>query len=72
MRCPLCSPTQAVEGPLVAHLLREHPEAQAAAAFALPVGSLLLARRPAGLLLFCLGLLVFALELAPPSARRRA
>jgi hypothetical protein len=71
MRCPLCSPIQAVEGPLLAHLLREHPEAHAATAIALPVGTLLLAGRPTGLFTFYLGLLVLALLIAAPSAWRR-
>lgn len=52
VRCPLFSPIQAVEGPLLHPVLREHPEAQAAAAVVLPVATALLARRPMGQILF--------------------
>lgn len=71
MRCPLCSPIQAVEGPLLIHLLREHPEAQRAAALVLPLGTALLARRPTGLLLFYLGLLAVAFLFATSPSWRR-
>jgi hypothetical protein len=71
MRYPLCSHVQAVEGALIAHLLREHVEPRAAAALGLPVGTLLLARRPTGLFTFYLGLMVLALLIAAPSARLR-
>lgn len=71
MRCPLCSPIQTVEGPLLTHLLQEHPEAQAAAALALPLGTLVLRRWPTRLLAFYLGLMMLALLIATPSAWRR-
>lgn len=65
MRCPLCEPLAAVEGPLITHLLREYPEAQAVAAVGLPLGAMLLARRPQRLAWFyligmALGLLLWA------------
>jgi hypothetical protein len=65
MPCPLCGPLEAVEGPLITHLLREHPEAQAVAAIGLPVGTILLGRRPQQLVVFymvvlALGLVVWA------------
>jgi hypothetical protein len=68
MRCRLYSPIQAIEGPLPNHLLREHPEARAAAALALPVGSSILARRPTGLIAFDTGLAGIALLVAAPIA----
>jgi len=52
MRGPICGPVALVEGPLLRHLLRRHPEAQAIAAVGLPLGTVLLARRPQQLLLF--------------------
>jgi hypothetical protein len=52
MRCPICGPVATVEGPLLRHLLRRHPEAQAIAAVGLPLGTVLLTRRPQQLLLF--------------------
>lgn len=65
MHCPLCGPLETVEGPLITHLLREHPEAQAVAAISLPVGTILLGRRPRQLVTFylvalALGLFVWA------------
>lgn len=60
-RCPLCSPVEAVEEPLLMHLLRDHPEAQAIAAILLPIGTALLARRPTGLLIFFGALMAVAL-----------
>lgn len=65
MRCPLCEPLAALEVPLITHLLREHPEAQAVSAVALPLGAMLLARRPQQLAWFyliamALGLLLWA------------
>lgn len=70
MRCPLCSPLQVVEEPLLKHLLRDHPEAQAIAAISVPVGTAFLSRRPQQLLLFYLVVLALAtgLWLAPHRA----
>jgi hypothetical protein len=68
VRCPLFSPIQAVEGPLLNDLLREHPEAQAAA-IVIPVGTAMLARRPTSLLALYLGLLVLALGSSLPVDR---
>jgi hypothetical protein len=54
MRCPLCGPLGVVEGPLVNHLLRNHPEAQALAAAGLSLGTVAFARRPEQLVRFYL------------------
>lgn len=64
MRCPFCGPLGAAEGPLLKHLLRRHPEAQAIAAIGLPLGTLLLNRQPQRLLKFYLALFVVAVLLS--------
>jgi hypothetical protein len=60
MRCPLCGPLAAVEGPLLKHLLRRHPKAQAVAAIGLSLGTVVLSRTPQRLLWFYLALLAMA------------
>jgi hypothetical protein len=64
MSCPICGPLAAAEGPLLKHLLRRHPEAQAIAAIGLPLGTLVLNRQPQRLLRFYLALLVVAVFLS--------
>jgi hypothetical protein len=64
VRCPFCGPLGAAEGPLLRHLLRRHPEAQAIAAIGLPVGTLLLNRQPQRLARFYVALLVVAVLLS--------
>jgi len=64
MSCPICGPLAAVEGSLLTHLLRRHPEARATAAIGLFVGPVVLSRRPQQLLWFYAGLLAIAVLLS--------
>jgi uncharacterized membrane protein len=67
MRCPLC----AVEGPLVDHLLRDHPGAQLVAGVGLSVGTVAFSRHPEQLLRFYLVVLVAALLISLSPGRSR-
>jgi hypothetical protein len=60
MHCPICGSVAVVEGPLLKHLLRRHPEAQAVAALGLSLGTVLLSGTPRQLLWFYLALVAVA------------
>jgi hypothetical protein len=69
MHCPICGPLTAVEGPLLKHLLRRHPQAQSVAALGLSLGTVLMSRRPQQLLWFYLALVAMAAVLSMSGRR---
>ena len=64
MTCPFCPLVAQVEQPMLAHILRRHPEAAAACSLALTLGAIVLRKRPELLLSYYAVVFVAALAMA--------